>query len=374
MTSIRRKRILITTAGFGDGHNSAARNLARALEAHADVLVTDPCAGGAPHLNSALRSGYLFATTYWPWIWHRIYLSAENRDFSKPRIPMIHRVERHLHDTLREFQPDLVASTYPLYPYFLKRSFQNGVPTCPVVTIITDSFSINAAWRKAPTDYWLVTDSGTRQSLLDLGLPEGRVVETGFPVDPRFSELTPVPADDPAKPFRVLFFPTSKKPTVRRIAKAILNHDSWPTEITIVLGRNVRKLHQRAREIQEAYPGRVHLKGWTKKVPELLCSHHLLVGKAGGATVHEALAARCPMLIHHLIPGQEVGNLELLRKLGGGDLADTPESLAAGIRDLTADHAALWRRQKRNLARHARPNASATAARFLLDTIDAQQP
>ena len=172
MTSSRRKRILITTAGFGDGHNSAARNLARALEPHADVLVTDPCAGGAPQLNNALRSGYRFATTHWPWIWNRIYLSAENRDFSKTRIPMIRRAERHLHNTLLEFQPDLVASTYPLYPYFLERSFQNDIPRCPVVTIITDSFSINAAWRNAPTDYWLVTDPGTRQSLLDHELPE----------------------------------------------------------------------------------------------------------------------------------------------------------------------------------------------------------
>jgi processive 1,2-diacylglycerol beta-glucosyltransferase len=287
---------------------------------------------------------------------------------------MIRRVERHLHQTLLDFQPDLVASTYPLYPYFLHRSFQSGVPRRPVATIVTDSFNINAAWRNAPSDYWLVTDSGTRRCLLDHDLPEGRVVETGFPVDPRFSELTPVPADHPAKPFRVLYFPTSKKPTVRRVARAVLKHDGWPTEITIVLGRNVRTLYKRARELQAAYPGRVRIKGWTKKVPELLCSHHLVVGKAGGATVHEALAARCPMLIHHLVPGQEVGNLELLRRIGGGDLADTPESLAAGIRDLTADQADLWRRQKRNLARHARPNASAIAARFLLDTISAQQP
>jgi processive 1,2-diacylglycerol beta-glucosyltransferase len=156
---------------------------------------------------------------------------------------------------------------------------------------------------------------------------------------------------------------------VRRIAKAVLNHDGWPTTLTIVLGRNFRKLYKHAREVQQAYPGRVRIRGWTNKVPELLCSHHLLVAKAGGATVHEALAARCPMLIHHLVPGQEAGNLKLLRTIGGGDLADTPESVAAAIRDLTTDQASLWRRQKRNLGRHARPNASATAARFILDTI-----
>ena len=370
MTDHRQPRVLITSAGFGDGHNSAARNLACALSGHAEVQVVDPCAKGAPWVNELIRSSYRFTTTYAPRTWSKIYNSVERRDFSKDTLPLMRRPEAALHRSLEEFRPDVVVSTYPLYPYFLERSFCKDIPRCPVVTVVTDSININAAWRNAPTDYWLVTDPETRRHLIDFDIAPRRIVETGFPVDDRFSKLNPISADDDAKPFRVLFFPTPKRPTVRRAARAVLDHAGWPTELTIVLRRNLRKLYSRAREIQKAYPGRVKIKGWTKKVPELLCNHHLVIGKAGGATVHEALAARCPMLIHHLVPGQEEGNLNLLKIIGGGSLADSPDRLSASLRDLLTDHAALWRQQKRRLTKHACPQASDTAANFILNLVD----
>ena len=272
-----------------------------------------------------------------------------------------------------EHAPKAVVSTYPLYPYFLERIFRSGVPKVPVFTVVTDSIEINAAWRKAPTDYWLVTDSRTRDGLIRQGLPETRVIETGFPVPPHFSDLTPIPADDPLDPFRILYFPTPKKPHVRRVSRELLDAAGENTHLTIVLGRNLRKLYQRAKEIKDSYPGRVRIKGWTRQVPELINSHHLVVGKAGGATVHEALAAACPMLIHHLVPGQEEGNLALMRALNGGYLADTPGALASHLRELLADDAGAWRAMKRGLAQHARPNAARTAAHFILQHAGAEE-
>ena len=60
-------RILICTAAFGEGHNSAARNLALALEeAGAEVRVTDPCLLGAPVSTRWICKGYRFVTTRAP--------------------------------------------------------------------------------------------------------------------------------------------------------------------------------------------------------------------------------------------------------------------------------------------------------------------
>ena len=46
-------------------------------------------------------------------------------------------------------------------------------------------------------------------------------------------------------------------------------------------------------------------------MPELMMSNHLVISKAGSAIVQEAIAARCPMIINQVIPGQEEGNAEL---------------------------------------------------------------
>jgi processive 1,2-diacylglycerol beta-glucosyltransferase len=367
----RPPRIIITTAGFGEGHNSAANHLAVALEQHAEVEIVDPCANGAPWVNEQLRNFYRFITTHAPKTWAKIYNSTDSRDFSKERFPLMRRPENSLHETLLSYQPDAIISTYPLYPYFIERSFERGAKRVPVFTAITDSIEINSSWRKAPTDYWLVTDSLTKDKLTKLGMPAKKVITTGFAVHPRFQQLESIPPSDHCTPFRVLYFPTAKKPTVRRFMRAILRVPN--TEVTVVLGKNVRKLYDRAREVQLEFPGRVEIKGWTRRVPELLCEHHLIVGKAGGATVHEAIAAKTPMLIHHLVPGQEEGNLALLKHLKAGKLTETSKQVRKAIAKMTANDAAEWREMKQSLVDNALPCGATAAADFILSHLQANK-
>ncbi len=364
--------ILILTAGFGEGHNSAARNLESAFEGKNNPLYLDPCAAGSPRLNDFLRKFYRYITTHHPRLWYSIYQSTENHDFSKERLPFMRPPERRLDLAIRHHQPRAIISTYPLYPYFVDRSFQKGAPRCPVFTVVTDSININAAWRNAPTDYFLVTDETTKESLIDQKIPAEKIIITGFPVNPKFAQLPVLQPDCSTEKFKILYFTTAKKPQVRRILKALLERHPH-TQVTVVLGKNVRKLYSRAREAKEQFPGRVKIIGWTKRVPELMSEHHLVVGKAGGATVHEALAAACPMLIHHLVPGQEEGNLELLKLLGGGDLADTSDKLRELIHQLLENDAALWRKMKSELYARRHPQAATDIVELVNQSVVAEQ-
>ena len=364
-------RILIVTAAFGEGHNSAARNLALAFESlGVTTRVADPCLLGAPFTTKALCKGYRWVTTYAPNLWNQIYNSTGKVDFSRQRVPLMRKPENKLAALVDEFKPDAIVATYPIYPYFLDRILADRPNPPPVITVVTDSIEINSAWIDAPTNAWIVTDPHTRDSMLKQGLPAEKVIETGFPVNPSFAQLPALPSDAPNNPFKILYFATPKLPHVRRISKALLNADPR-VHITIVLGKNLRLLYSRAREIKQAFPGRVRIKGWTRKVPELLTSHHLVVGKAGGATVHEAIAARCPMLVHHLVPGQEEGNLQLLEKIGGGTLADSPEGITRITADLLADKASRWHQMKRALTQHGHHSGSLNAAHFILQKIGA---
>ncbi|MCU0751720.1 MAG: hypothetical protein MUF86_07890 [Akkermansiaceae bacterium] len=358
-------RILIVTAAFGEGHNSAARNLGLALDAAGAVTrISDPCMAGAPRLTAAVNSAYRMVTTRFPALWERIYRSTDRCDFSRRRSPLMRAPERALGQAIADFRPQALVSTYPLYPYFMPRI---GVKL-PIFTVVTDSMEINAAWLRAPSDFWLVTDPATRDAMTARGLDAARVVDSGFPVHPVFSKLAPLDAADACDPFRILYFPTSRVRQLAEHARALLDHARRPL-LTIVLGRNVRRLYKAALEIKRAHPGRVRIIGWTHKVPQLLSRHHLVVGKAGGATVHEAIAARCPMLIHHLVPGQEEGNLRLLESIGGGALADTPANLSSRLAALLENDAACWRGMKQALSRHNRSAGAITAATFILNQI-----
>ncbi len=367
-------RILILTAAFGEGHNSAARNLALALDAAGAVTrVSDPCVLGAPRLTEIVSRGYRVVTTHFPRFWARIYRSTDRFDFSRRRSPVLRLPERALATLIAEFQPSAIVSTYPLYPYYVPRILGEHSEKIPVFTVVTDSIEINAAWLHAPSGWWLVTDPITRETMIRRDLAAEKIIDTGFPVHPGFSTLDPVDAADACDPLRVLYFPTAKVPLIDLHGRAMLTA-SPAVSITIVLGRNVRLLYASARALKQDHPGRVRIIGWTRRVPQLLNNHHLVVGKAGGATVHEAIAARCPMLIHHLVPGQEEGNLRLLEAIGGGALADSPEAITRRITDMLSDQAAGWRSMKHALARHGRNAGAIAAAKFILNQIEDRRP
>lgn len=362
-------RILIATAGFGEGHNSAAKGLKEALGSDDIAQIVDPCAIAAPRINAKIADTYRRLTTHSPSIWKGIYDACDRSNFMKERLPLMKKVRATLGEMIEEKQVEALLSTYFIYPYFLERHVQRQGRRVPVFSVVTDSIEINAAWFKAPCDHWFVTDRFTRQKLIRFGLSPSVVHEFGFPIHPKFAALQPLPSDASVDEFRILFFTTTKRPHLRKSAFAMLKADPR-VRLTIILGRNVRKLYKEAMEIKQAFPGRVKLVGWTQRVPEFLTTHHIVVGKAGGATVHEAIAANCPMLVHHVVPGQEEGNLALLRASQCGDYVDSPHDIITAVQDLLANDGALWRVQKENMQSISKPLAAHTISDFVLDRLN----
>ena len=95
-------------------------------------------------------------------------------------------------------------------------------------------------------------------------------------------------------------------------------------------------------------------------------THHAVISKAGGATTQESINALCPLLVSQVVPGQEEGNYELIRRHDTGALATTPPEIVATLERVFASDAALWRRWRANLKNLARPSAARDIARIVL--------
>jgi processive 1,2-diacylglycerol beta-glucosyltransferase len=115
---------------------------------------------------------------------------------------------------------------------------------------------------------------------------------------------------------------------------------------------------------------RADILGWTDQIPNLLMTHHVVVSKAGGATTQEAIAARCPMVVNQVVPGQEEGNCELLLRHGAGALATTPAAVIETLRRAFSDGASGWRAWRAALEPMARPDAARTIAALVLAHVD----
>src|SRR4051812_28586702 len=142
------KKILVLTAGYGEGHNSAARGVVSGLARvapDARVEMHDLFIETYGLLNEAVRKGYLALINRWPTSWGYAYRWLENkkdfaRDFRK-----FGRLKLQLRTLLDRFQPDAVVSVFPAYPYLLAEISGRNAPWKNAV-VITDSITINAIW------------------------------------------------------------------------------------------------------------------------------------------------------------------------------------------------------------------------------------
>ncbi len=362
-------RILILTAGFGEGHNTASRCIAEALHEHpgTDARIVDVYLETIPRFTKVLQSGYGLAINKFPFIWSAIFTLLDKPGKLEATLPLAGNLRNALRRVVEEYRPDVIVSTYPLYAYLIQELRGKGhePSKVPLLTMVTDSTAINSSWYRGGSDTFLVADRETANVLSHGGVDEARLQVLGFPVTPRMASLKPLePVIHGAK--RILYLPSSRVGHTLAVVRALQAVPN--TEITIVTGR-LKGLHAALVRAGVADGIRTHLVGWTDKIPELLCSHHLFIGKAGGAIVQEAMAARCPILVSHVVPGQEEGNIEMIERHDIGRLAaHYPETLAASVEEIFADDAATWMRWKKNIANISKPTSSRDIAAFILKT------
>ena len=96
-------------------------------------------------------------------------------------------------------------------------------------------------------------------------------------------------------------------------------------------------------------------------------THHLVIAKAGGAMVQEAIAARCPIIINQVIPGQEEGNAHLIKKLGVGAVAERSKEVRDLVEEAFAHKSRQWQEWRDNLDKVSRSDATLRIAALVLE-------
>jgi processive 1,2-diacylglycerol beta-glucosyltransferase len=362
-------KVLILTAGYGEGHNAAARGLHTALAelgAESEILDLFAMTGGAFYEHS--RRDYIELINRAPRLWAAIYRLIDVLPVVSWTLPLLGRMRNALARVLKEKKPDAVVSVYPVYGYLMEQLFpRRSQRPFAFYTVVTDSITINSVWHRCASDSFFVPNEHSASVMMHAGVPEKRLRVLGFPVPPRFARdrptrLDPVKEQTP----RVLYMINAGKAQAPRIVSRLLKIDRLRLSVTV--GRD-EKLRARIEAVAKAAGRLVEIHGWTPQMPELLMTHHLLIGKAGGATVQEAIAARTPMLITQVVPGQEEGNAQLLFENGCGALCETPDALATTIERLFEGDATEWRAWERAISALSKPDAALQIASAILHEI-----
>lgn len=350
---------------MGEGHNTAARNVRDAVLAllpEAEVLVADPYTRTNPVVNRLMQRGYTTAINNYPRAWKVVFKVLSRKGVVEGMGPMLAELTSAVRDMIRDFRPDVIASTYPVFS-FLMAKIRARTPevTVPFYTIITDSTQINSAWYRCPCDGSIVADEATAAVLEADGVERPRIHVLGFPVGLGFENLEPAPPPNGGN-WKVVFFPGG---TPQRAVGTVTRLERIPgVSLTVITGK--RKSTHRALAAA-GLPARGQLLGWIDDMPGLMSTHHVFIGKAGGATVQEAISARIPFIVSHVVPGQEEGNIELIQRSGIGALgsasADEPGNILEGA---MSNEGTVWKAWRANLEKIRRPSAAREIASFLI--------
>jgi hypothetical protein len=238
---------------------------------------------------------------------------------------------------------------------------------------VTDSITVNSTWFRAPSDIFCVANEATAEVLRAAKIPASKIKALGFPVSHLFTEEPPVPLRAPVsgEARKILYIINTGKKKAGKVIDRLLEIPG--TELTITVGRDA-ELKSKLIERTSEYKDRVHVLGWTNQMPKLMLSHHLIVGKAGGALVQEAIAARCPMIVNQVIPGQEEGNAQLIREYKLGAIAERNREVPELVEEAFAHKARLWQEWRKNLQHISRPDAALRLAELVLAECEHTDP
>jgi processive 1,2-diacylglycerol beta-glucosyltransferase len=369
-------RILILHASVGSGHQRAAAALAAAFARKqvAEVRVEDTLAYGSRVFRRAYTQSYLDLTAHAPALWRLFYEGTNVRDPEWAEIANRIRslVERpggiHLGRLIKRFAPDAIICTHFLPVELLLRLKRRGRLPQPIYCVVTDVVA-HCFWTTPAIDGYFVASALTREQLIALGVAPAIIHVSGIPVDPAIAEPKPAQAMRARHGFPIdqplvsLFGGGLDVERVRLMVMGLLSR-TIPGTLAVVAGRNAA-LAEALADLGDGPAMRLRVLGFITYVDDLMAASDLVITKAGGLIVSEALARGAPLLLIDPIPGQEEWNADYVVSAGAGIQLRMVELVPLAVERLLAspERLALLRRGAQAIGR---PRAALEIAEAIL--------
>lgn len=367
-------KILILTADAGFGHRSAANAINNAIEEcfpeKYEVELVNPLdRKNAPFFIRESQSEYD------KWVKNVPELYKFGYDISDAPIPvsileaiLTVSLFEVIKDTILEYQPDIVVNTYPLYqaPFVAVRSLHNL--DIPLVTIVTDLATVHHIWFNEKVDLLIVPTEIVKEDAIEAGVDQKKVFEIGIPVNPEIFLLKEKKRDIKKRfgwqeDLITILAVGSKRVEHFMENLNILNHSGFDFQLVVVCGKD-KKIYDELQKVEWHHP--VFLYEFVDNMPEFLRASDILISKAGGLIVTEALASGLPIIIVDAIPGQETGNAKFVQNTQAGYWVKNPYEFLETMCHLLQHNYKELEKLHQNAKQHGKP----TSALKIIELID----
>nr|WP_246318457.1 glycosyltransferase [Leifsonia psychrotolerans] len=358
------ERVLILSAGVGSGHNSAAAAVKDACAARSDideVQVLDVLQVSSVLYRDLLGRGYFVLVENVPWLVEWGYDISDQPFRRRGPIDPWTRANAHpVVGAIKRFRPTAIVCTHFLPAQLMASLLLRGVIDARIAVVTTD-YDFQGLWLTSAFHAVFVARDEGKAQLTAMGLPADRVAVTGIPIAAQ-PEQTPV-RDSEAPPMLLISAGASGGDYAVAVVRQTL-HMRSPFTATVVCGRN-DALRQRIEQLVAPAGNRYRVLGFTTEMPQLLRRADLFVGKPGGLSASECMAAGLPMVLVNPIPGQEVRNGDYLMEQGAAIRCNSVATIGWKIDELLREPGRLQRMQAA-AQRIGRPDAAAEVPSRLL--------
>lgn len=348
-------RILILYVTAGAGHRRAAEAMAQAVGAALPDARIE-CADFLDRVPRWLRRGY-------PWIyyvlvrhlagcWGMAFTLLDRRAVYAVVQPIRRAWNRFTARRwirgLRANPPDLIVATHFFPADVVASCKEAGWLRTPLLVVITD-FYPHRFWLSAHADAYVCATALVAQTLEARGIEPRRVHALGIPIARAFR--APAERREAERTFgleagRQTILVTSGGSTVgsfEPVVRALASLERWlpgRAQLLAICGED-RGAARRLGRLAAACPMPVRVFGFIDNMPEAMSASDLVVSKAGGLTVTEALSRELPLILYHVIAGQETLNARHVVQQGAAIMAQRPGDVAEIVRRCLEDPARL---------------------------------
>jgi processive 1,2-diacylglycerol beta-glucosyltransferase len=314
--------LVVIHSPVGGGHKAAANAVAEAARARGlEVEVLDLFQHAPKLAGDAYLQAHLTGQCALPDLYGSAFFAANHRGGAfepvRKRIDAI--VFGEILASVLDRAPRAIVSTHHLPLVVLGDARIRGRLGVPLLGVVTD-YVAHACWAEAGVDAFTVPCERARSDLREHGVSQDRIAITGIPVRPAFERIPTAAPPLPAEDLRVLV--TSGGFGVGPLRAIVRSFAGFArVRLTVVCGR-AEALASRVRRDARELGVRAEVLGYENDMPSRVAAADVVVGKAGGLTVSETLAAGRPMVIVGAVPGNEAINEAFVVSGGAGHAAE----------------------------------------------------
>ncbi|MEA3489901.1 MAG: glycosyltransferase [Candidatus Omnitrophota bacterium] len=366
------KKALIFYISKYSGHFHAANAIEKGLmelDRNIEIEKINALRYTNPILGSIINKAYLEIIKKKPEIWEHIYDNPDVMNKTKKARKALHKFNMSKVKKLLESRsPDVIFCTQAFPCGMVADYKRSSGRKIPLIGVLTDH-APHSYWLYDEVDIYVAPSEETAGILEKKGIPPGKIRVFGIPVDPKFRREHDIRGIKKSlgfserDPVILIMGGSQGLGAVEEVVRLLLRDLEHNYQLLVVSGAN-KKLYKKLFRLKRSKGGtKLSVMSYVENIDELMEASDIIITKAGGMTMAEALVKKLPIMIVKPIPGHERMNTDYLVERGAAveiqDFDQIP-GMINGLFDLEG----VLEKMKKNVEILSKPDSALDIARL----------